>query len=202
MSSRSPSRRTPAARRRPRPRSGVGRSGRIEGRADDGLGHGGPAEVPHRPPVRVGHPAGRRPETPAVHVHEHAIGIGPIDEAVAAVAAADVRPNRPGRGPGRAVVLQPGEEDVRVGRMLGDEVAAEAGRPLFWLANCPVPPRVAVEEHAAVAGAPELVRVARRVDHACTSACACVPMDAAAWTRSPDPGGGVFTPRRRLATTL
>src|SRR5438128_1449121 len=79
----------------------------------------------------------------------------------AAVPTAHVTPDRTAgraRGP---VVLEPGDQDARIGRMLREEVRAETGKPVVARVEDAGAARVAVEEGAAVATQPERVRVSR-----------------------------------------
>src|SRR5262245_48137821 len=59
----------------------------------------------------------------------------------------------------RPVVLQPREQDARVGRMLRNEVAAKAGEAVVLRRELAVAAGGAIEKHAPIAAAPQFVRI-------------------------------------------
>src|SRR5437870_3125838 len=82
---------------------GIGRPRRIVRWADDRLGHRGPRKLPFRP-SDFARPPGRGAVNVAVGVDEHLVRIGPVYEAITAVAAHDMTPDRSGRGSRGSVI--------------------------------------------------------------------------------------------------
>ena len=103
-----------------------------------------------------------RAKNPAVGENQNLIGVGPVDDAIAAVAILHMAPKRTGLDR-RPVVLQPREDDARVSRMLGDEVAAQAGKAVVLGRELARAAGIAVEKHASIASAPKFVRIVRAV---------------------------------------
>src|SRR5438094_7816860 len=98
----------------------------------------------------------RRSKNPSVREDENLVRVGPINHAISAVPVLNVKPGG-SIFEGGSVILQTAEDDARVGRMLRDEVAAQAGKPDVLRRKRAGAARVAVEKHAAVAAAPQFV---------------------------------------------
>src|SRR6266487_5337342 len=131
--------------------------------ADNRLSHRSPTEIPDGFPASMRSAAGGRAIHDTVGVSEDLVRILPVDEAITSVTAHHVIPDGPGGRASRTVVLKAAEKDVRVGRMLGDEVTAEASEPIILTDELALPFGIAVQENPAIAATPKLVRIVRCV---------------------------------------
>src|SRR5262245_33110649 len=129
-------------------------------RGHDRQRHRRPGEIPLQLPsvlaVRTGQTAGIGAIDGAVGEGDDLLRLVPVNYAITAVAAADVRPRRRTGRAGGAVVLQAGVDDARIGGMLGDEVATQAGETVVLAGEFAGGVWIAIEEHAAVAATPQL----------------------------------------------
>src|SRR5204862_2463115 len=125
--------------------SGVG----IVRHADDRLGHRLPRVRWSALPAVMRLAASRRPLDVAVAENQDLARIGPIDDAVAAIAILDMMPEGSDLQ-GRPIVLQTGEDDAWIRRMLSDEVAAQAGEAVVLGRELAGSAWIAIEKDATV----------------------------------------------------